>query len=73
MPLVFDKIYAPLLLASLIFLMKVMPWFYDVALGGTDRIIVMIATAIYSIVKFVLRFIKSSLSFRRPHHFVQYS
>jgi hypothetical protein len=64
MHLVFDKIYAPLLLMTLIVFMKLTPWFYDIALGGTDRILTLIVAALFSIVKFVVRLIrKSSRSF----------
>jgi len=61
MPLILDKIYAPLLFAGLILLLKIMPWLYDIALGGTDRIVAMIATAIFAMVRFVIRFIQSLL------------
>ncbi len=58
MHLVFDKIYGPLLLMTLIVLMKLTPWFYDIALGGTDRILAMIIAAIFSVIKFIIRLIK---------------
>lgn len=73
MPLIIDKLYAPLLLAGLVLLMKVMPWFYDIALGGTDRIIVRIAAVLFSIVKFVIRMVQSSLKFQWRNHSVRYS
>jgi len=73
MPLCFDKIYAPLLLAGLILLMKLTPWFYDIALGGTDRIVAMILAGLFSMVKFFIRLVQSALPFREPDESVQYS
>lgn len=72
MHLVFDKIYAPILLMTLIVLMKLTPWFYDIALGGTDRILVMIAAAIVSVVKFGIRLIKK-FSPSSSHRNIQFS
>lgn len=74
MHLVFDKIYAPLLLMTLIVMMKLTPWFYDIALGGTDRILTMLLAVIFSVIKFIIRLIKkSSPAFSREEHNVQFS
>jgi len=74
MHLVFDKIYGPLLLMTLIVFMKLTPWFYDIALGGTDRILTMIVAAIFSVIKFVIRLMKrSSHAFGQEGRNVQFS
>lgn len=74
MHLVFDKIYGPLLLMTLILFMKLTPWFYDIALGGTDRILTLMVAAIFSVVKFIVRLIRrSSFSLQKGEGNVQFS
>jgi len=74
MHLIFDKIYAPLLLMTLMVFMKLTPWFYDIALGGTDRILTLMVAAIFSVVKFIVRLIRrSSFSFQKEERNVQFS
>jgi len=74
MHLVVDKIYGPLLLMTLIVLMKLTPWFYDIALGGTDRILTMMIAGIFSVIKFIIRLMKKpSHAFSHEERNVQFS